>query len=66
MIFELITPMTIAAKVMRVVVGLKQTVLRDDPSHLVTHVGPQNRCGKRRVVVGCEVVTDIVQQCTDH
>jgi hypothetical protein len=66
MIFEPIAQKTIAPEVMRVVVRLEKAVLGHDPSHFVTHVRAKYRCGNRRMVVGCEIITDVVHQSAEH
>src|SRR5260370_34427197 len=51
--------------VMRVVVGLKQAMLFDDPRDPGTHIGPYDACGDLRVVVRRQIVTPIMNERGD-
>ena len=65
MIAQALARVAIPAEVVHVVIVLEQAVLRDDPGDLRPHVRPQDRRGELRVVVGRELIADIVQQCAD-
>src|SRR5580692_7723059 len=65
MVAKLVAGVSVAAAVMRVVVGLKQAVLLDDPGDFRAHIGPYDSGGDFRVVVGSQVISHIVDQRRD-
>jgi hypothetical protein len=52
----------IPTHVMRVVIGLEQFVLLNDPGHLCAHVGANHGSGNLSMVAGSEQVADVVDQ----
>jgi hypothetical protein len=62
-ILEAIARIAVAAEMVHVIVILEQAVLLDDPGHLGAHVRTDDGGGEFGVIVGRQLVADIVDQC---
>ena len=62
MVAPALASVAITAEVMHVIVVLEQTVLRHDPAHFRSHVGAQYRRRELGVVVGRQLIADVVNE----